>query len=131
MQIIDDQEGAIAMPGELRQNSLADGCFVEVGCRSQMLARAWRARRLPDGAEDGKPELLRVPLIAPHGHNREPVRQTRTIGPGPQQRSLAAACGSRDKRYLRRRRAIQGCDKFSALDQSQSRRTRLSLARPK
>ena len=94
VQIIDDQEGAVVMLGELRQNSLADGRFIEVGCRGQLFALAGRARRLPDGAEDGEPELLGVLLIAPHLDDRQPVRLTRTICPGPQQRSLAAACGA-------------------------------------
>ena len=69
MQIIDDQEGAIAMLGDLRQNSVGDGRFIEVGCRCQLFAFAGRARSLPDGAEDGKPELLGVLLIASHLHD--------------------------------------------------------------
>jgi len=60
VQIIDDQEGAIAMVGELRQNSLANGRFIEVGCPRQLFAVAGRDRALPEGVEDGKPELLGV-----------------------------------------------------------------------
>ena len=110
VQIIDDQEGAIAMLGELRQNSLADGRFIEVRCRCQLLAVAGRARGLPEGAEDGEPELLGVLLIASHLDDGQPVRLARTVCPGPQQRGLAAARGGGDQRYLRCRRAIQGCD---------------------
>ena len=73
VQIIDDEESAIAMLGELRQNSLADGRFIEVGCRCHLFTIAGRAGGLPDGAEDGKPELLRVLLIASHLHNCQPI----------------------------------------------------------
>jgi hypothetical protein len=83
VEIIDDQEGAVVMRGEFRQNSLADGRFIEVGCRCQMFAFARRARRLPDRAEDGQPELLGVLLIAPHLDDCQPVQLTRTICPGP------------------------------------------------
>ena len=83
MEIIDDQEGAVVMRGEFRQNSLADGRFIEVGCRCQLFAFAGRARRLPDRAEDGQPELLGVLLIAPHLDDCQPVQLTRTICPGP------------------------------------------------
>ena len=93
MEIIDDQEGTVVVRGEFRYNSLADGRFIEVGCRGQVFARAGRARPLPDRAEDGQPELLGIPLIAPHLDDCQPVRLARTICPGPQQGSLAAACG--------------------------------------
>ncbi len=73
----------LVMRGEFRQNSLADGRFIEVGCRWQLFAFAGRARRRPDGAEDGQPELLGVLLIAPHLDDCQPVRMTRTICPGP------------------------------------------------
>ena len=43
VEIIDDQEGAVAMLGELRKNSVGDGRLVEVGCRCQLLAFAGRA----------------------------------------------------------------------------------------
>jgi len=83
VEIIDDQEGAVVMRGEFRQDSLADGRFIEVGCRCQLFAFAGRALRLPDRAEDGQPELLGVLLIAPHLDGCQPVWLTRTICPGP------------------------------------------------
>ena len=45
VEIIDDQEGGAVMRGELRQNSLADGRFIEVGCRCQLSAFAGTCRR--------------------------------------------------------------------------------------
>ena len=131
MQIIDDQKGTVAMLSELRTNSVDDRPLVEVGCRCQMLALAGRPWALPDSAEDGEPELLGVLLIAPHLDDCQPIRLTRPIRPGPQQRGLAAACGGGDKRYLGFRRAIEGRDKFPALNQPQSCRTRLSAICPK
>ena len=118
------------MLGELRTNSVGDGPLVEVGCRGQLLAFAGRAGGLPDGAEDGEPELLGVLLVALHLDDRQPVRLTWPIRPGPQQRGLAAACGGRDKRYLGFGRAIKGREKFSALNQPRSCRTRLSVICP-
>jgi hypothetical protein len=120
VEIIDDQEGAVVMRGEFRQNSLADGRFIEVGCRRQLFAFAGRARRPPDRAENGQPELLGVLLIAPYLDDCQPVRLPRTIGPGPKQGGLAAACGGGDKRYLRCRSSIEGFKKLSALNQPQS-----------
>src|ERR1700722_5561796 len=105
------------MPGELRTNSFGDRLWVEAGCRCRLLAFAGRPVGLPDGGQDGEPELLRVLLVALHLDNCQPVRPTRPIRPGPQQRGLAAACGRRDKRHLRLRRTIEGCDKVSALNQ--------------
>ena len=43
VEVIDDQEGAAAMLGELRVNPVGDGLLVEVGCRGQLLAFAGRA----------------------------------------------------------------------------------------
>jgi hypothetical protein len=71
------------MRGEFRQNSLADGRFIEFGCRCQLFAFAGRAQRLPDRAEDGQPELLGVLLIASHLDDCQMVLLTRTICPGP------------------------------------------------
>ena len=112
------------MRGEFRQNSFADGRFVEVWCRCQLFASALGAGSLPDGAEDGKPELLGILLVAPHLHSREPVALARAIRPGPQQGSLAAASGGRDQGYLCFRRAVESGEKFSALNQLRSCRAR-------
>ena len=43
MEIIDDQEGAVAMLGGFRVNSAGDRLRVEVGCRGQLFAFAGRA----------------------------------------------------------------------------------------
>src|SRR6266568_4392187 len=130
MEIIDDQEDAVAMLSELRAHSVGDGLLVEIGCRCQLSASARRAGGPPNGAEDGEPELLGVLLFALHLDDCQSVRLTRPVRPGPQQRGLAAACGARDKRYLGVRRAIEGCEKVPALNQPRSCRTRLSLICP-
>src|SRR5579859_3855868 len=115
------------MLSELRTNSVGDGPLVEVGCGRQLFAFAERAVRPPDGTEDGEPELLCVLLVAPHLDDRHPVPLTRPVRPGPQQRGLPTARGARDKRYLASRRAVEGSQKFPALNQPRSLRTRLSL----
>ena len=126
VKIIEDQERTVVMPGEFRQNSVGDGGFIEVGRRCRLFPLAGPAGSLPDGGEDSKPELLGVLLVAPYLDACQTVLQTRAICPGPQQGSLAATCGSRDKRYLRFSRAIERCEKFPALNQQRSCRTRLS-----
>ena len=70
-----------------------------------------------DRVEQGQPELLGVLLVALHLHDGEPVRLTRPVGPGAQQRRLPAAGRSRDDRHLPRRRAIQGSEKITPVDQ--------------
>ena len=72
---------------------------------------------MTDCAEQGKPELLGVVLVALHLQHGEPMRLTRTVGPRAQQRRLPAAGGSRDDRHLPRRRAIQGSKKINPVDQ--------------
>src|SRR5258708_371803 len=119
------------MLSEFRTNSVDHRPLVEVGCRCQLLAFAGCAVGLPDSTEDGDPELLGVLLVALHLDHCQPIRLTRPIRPGPQQRGLAAARGGRDKRYLGLRAAIEGSEKLPALNQLRSRRTRLSLIRPK
>src|SRR5580704_13967720 len=71
-------------------------------------------------AEQGQPELLGVLVIALHLHDSKPVPLTRTVGPGAQQRRLAAAGRSRDDRHLARHRAIQSGEKIVASDQPAS-----------
>jgi hypothetical protein len=44
----------------------------------------------------------------------------RTVCPGAQQRRLPAADRSRDDRHLLGRRAIQGCEKITPVDQPES-----------
>src|SRR5207342_2579981 len=54
-------------------------------------------------------------------HEGEPARLTRSAGPGAQQRRLPAARRGRDDRHLARRRAIQGSNKITPVDQPGSR----------
>ena len=70
-----------------------------------------------DRVEQGKPELLGVVLVALHLQSGEPVRLPRTVSPGAQQGRLPATSRSRDDSYLPRRRAIQGSDKITPVDQ--------------
>ena len=72
---------------------------------------------MTDRVEQGQPELLGVLLVALHLQHGEPARLPRTAGPGAQQRRLPAAGRSRDDRHLPRRRAIQGSDKITPVDQ--------------
>ena len=72
---------------------------------------------MTDRAEQGKPELLSVVLVALHLQHGESMRLTRTVGPRAQQRRLPTAGGSRDDRHLPRRRAIQRSKKITPVDQ--------------
>src|SRR6185437_14570512 len=55
--------------------------------------------------------------VALHLQHGEPARLPRTAGPRAQQARLPAAGRSRDDRHLPRRRAIQGSDKITPVDQ--------------
>jgi hypothetical protein len=72
---------------------------------------------MTDRAEQGKPELLRVELVALHLQHDESMRPTGTVGPRPQQRRLPTAGGSCDDCHPPRRRAIQGSKKINPVDQ--------------
>jgi hypothetical protein len=72
---------------------------------------------MTDCAEQGKPELLSVVLVALHLQHGEPMRLTRTVRPRAQQGGLPTACGSRDDRHLPHHGAIQGSKKVNPVDQ--------------
>jgi hypothetical protein len=72
---------------------------------------------MTNSAEQGKPELLRVLLVALHLHHGQPVWVIRTVGPRAQQRRLPAAGRSRDDRHLPRRGAIKSSEKVTPVDQ--------------
>ena len=90
---------------------------VEVGCRCWQFRAAVCTGGVTDRAEQGQPELLGVVLVALHLHEGEPARLARPAGPGAQQRRLPAAGRGRDDRHLARRRAIQGSEKITPVDQ--------------
>ena len=117
VQIINNQSDAVASIGELRQHPVDHRPTVELGCRCWRFRAAGWGTGLTDRAEQGQPELLGVVLVALHLHDGEPVRLTRTVCPGAQQRRLPTASGSRDDRHLPRRRAIQGSYKITPVDQ--------------
>jgi hypothetical protein len=70
-----------------------------------------------DRAEQGKPELLGIELIASYLDDGDPVRLARTACPSAQQRRLPAAGRSRDGRHPARCRAIQSGEKITPVDQ--------------
>ena len=117
VQIINDQRDAAASIGELRQHPAGHRRRIEVGCRCRRFRAAVCTGGLTDRVEQGQPELLGVVLVALHLQHGEPARLPRTAGPGAQQRRLPAAGRSRDDRHLPRRRAIQGSDKITPVDQ--------------
>ena len=117
VEIINNQRDAAVSVGELREYPVDHRQCVEVGCRCWRFRTAGRGRSVTDRVEQGQPELLSVLLAALHLHEGEPARLTRSAGPGAQQRRLPAAGRSRDDRHLARRRAIQGSDKITPVDQ--------------
>jgi hypothetical protein len=117
MQVIDHQRDAAASPGELGQHPADHPRRIEVRRRRRRFRAAGRDRGATDRPEQRQPELLGVLLIALHLHDGEPARLPRTAGPGAQQRRLPAAGRRRDDRHLPRRRAIQGSDKITPVDQ--------------
>ena len=117
VEIINNQRDAATSIGELRQHPVDHRRCVEVGCRCWQFRAAVCTGGVTDRAEQGQPELLGVVLVALHLHDGELARLPRTAGPGAQQRRLPAAGRSRDDRHLPRRRAIQGSDKITPVDQ--------------
>src|SRR6266516_2055452 len=117
MQIINNQRDVAVSVGEFREHPVGHRRCVEVGCRCWRFRAAGRGRSVTDRVEQGQPELLGVLLAALHLHEGEPVRLARSSGPGAQQRRLPAAGRRRDDRHLARRRAIQGSDKITPVDQ--------------
>src|SRR6266550_4897257 len=95
VEIVDDQDEAATLAGELRQHPVDHRPPVELGCRCWRFRAAGWGAGLTDRAEQSEPELLGVVLAALHLHDGEPVRLARTAGPGAQQRRLPAAGRSR------------------------------------
>ncbi len=120
VEIINDQRDAATSIGELRQHPVDHRRRIEVGRRGRRFRAAVCTGGMTDRVEQGQPELLGVLLVALHLHDGEPVRLARTAGPGAQQRRLPAAGRSRDDRHLPRRRAIQGSEKITPVDQPES-----------
>ena len=120
VEIINDQRDVAASVGELRQHPVDHRRRVEVRCRCWRFRAAGCPGSMTDRVEQGQPELLGVLLVALHLHDGEPVRLTRPVGPGAQQRRLPAAGRSRDDRHLPRGRAIQRSEKITPVDQPES-----------
>ena len=116
MEIINNQRDAATSIGELRQHPAGHRRCIEVRCRCRLPRRC--LHRWHDGPRRAGPARTagrRAGRVAPA--QGEPVRLARTAGPGAQQRRLPAACRGRDDRHLPRRRAIQGSDKITPVDQ--------------
>ena len=117
VKIINNQRDAAMSAGELREHPVDHRRCVEVGCRCWRFATVGRGRSVTDRVEQGQPELLGVLLAALHLHEGEPARLIRQASPGAQQRRLPAPGRGRDDRHLARRRAIQGSEKITPVDQ--------------
>jgi hypothetical protein len=99
MHVIDDQRDVAAGTSEVGQHPVDHRPLVELRCRGRQFRLAGGSGGMTDRAEQGKPELLGVLLVALHLQDGEPVPLTRTAGPGPQQRRLPAAGRRRDDRH--------------------------------
>ena len=117
VEVVDDHdEGAVSV-GELRQHPVDHRPPVELRRCCWRFRLAGCGRGTTDLAEQGKPELLSVVLVALNLQHGESMSLTRTVGPRAQQRRLPTAGGSRDDRHLPRGRAIQGSKKINPVDQ--------------
>ncbi len=116
VQIIDDQEHALVLPGQFGEHPVHHGPPVQAGGAGRRF-RAACAGGPADLAEQREPELLRVLLIALHLQHRDPVRRSEMRCPGAQQRRLAAPGRRRDDRYLPRGRAVKGSEQPGPADQ--------------
>ena len=91
--VVDDQNETAAMVGKLREHPVDHRPPVEVRRPRRRLVPS-RAGDLTHRGKQGQPELLSVVLVALHLQDGEPVRLTRPVGPGAQQRRLPAAAGA-------------------------------------
>ena len=112
-----NEEGAIEMHRKLREDPLDDGRFIEVGRRCRRFRTAVCTSGLTNLAQQGKPELLGVLLVALHSQHGEPVPLRQPAGPRAQQRRLPAASRGRDDRHLPGRRPIQQGEEITAVNQ--------------
>src|SRR5258706_3113545 len=117
VQIVDDQDDGPALAGEFGKYPVDHGPAVETRCRRSRCPLTARAGGLPDCVQQGKPESLSIVLVPLHLEDGEPMLLTPTICPGPQQGRLPAAGRSRDDRDLPRRRAVEGSEKISPVNQ--------------
>src|SRR5258706_1100447 len=117
VQIVDDQDDGPALAGEFGKYPVDHGPAVETRCRRCRFRLTARAGGLPDCVQQGKPESLSIVLVPLHLEDGEPMLLTPTICPGPQQGRLPAAGRSRDDRDLPRRRAVEGSEKISPINQ--------------
>ena len=122
MQVVNHQRDVDASIGELRQHPVNHRLGVEVRRRGRRFRTAGGAQGLPDRAEQGEPESLSVRPVALHLDDSEPVPLPRPVGPGAQERRLAAPGRRRDDRDLARRRTIESGEKVNPVDQPRGSR---------
>jgi hypothetical protein len=82
VQIVDHHDDGVTAVGQLREDPVDHGLPAEVRRRGHRFGQADRADRLADRAQEGKPELLAVSLVASHRHEGEPMRLAWTVCPG-------------------------------------------------
>src|SRR5947207_6159883 len=108
VEVINDQRYATVSGGQLGEDPVGHHGCAEPRRRCGRLGTGGSACGVTDGVEQGKPEILRVPLVTVHLYRGELVRAAQPAGPGTQQRRLPAAGRSRDDRYLSLGRAVKG-----------------------
>jgi hypothetical protein len=99
VQVIDDQDEAIAGLLEFGQHSVHQGAPARAGCHRRQLRTALAsACRTLDRAQHGEPEELHIVLARTNGHERDPAVLTCLACPRAQQRCLPGAGRRRDDR---------------------------------
>ena len=118
MQVVDDQDEAIAGLLELGQHLVHQGAAARAGCRRRQLRTAFAgACRGPDRAQHGEPEELHVVLARPYGHEGDTAILTRLVRPRAQQRCLPGAGRRRDDRDPLLGCPVQGGHQVVTVDQ--------------
>ena len=119
MQVIDDQDEAIAGLLELGQHLVYHGATAQAGCHRRQLLTAFFASacRGPDRAQHGEPEELHVVLARPYGHEGDTAIPTLVVRPGAQQRRLPGAGRRRDNRDRLLGCPVQGGHQVVTVDQ--------------
>jgi hypothetical protein len=118
VQVIDDQDEAIAGLLEFGQHLVHHGATARAGCHRRQLRTAFAsACRGPDLAQHGEPEELHIVLARPHGHEGDTAILTWLVRPRAQQRRLPGAGRRRDNRDPLLSCPVQGGHQVMTADQ--------------